>query len=248
MGTPAKQKLIRHNGSGITDPRAANADRFYMDPLCDNTLYRIDNTGRKVLAVRNHHFEIVDPYADPAQKKAEERARNGGLTDAEMNRARFYCAANEEMVLESLAPVRIVVPAGHQAGEVRRGTDGKAYMAVYGPNGKLAYYDDGFSCVRPDAAVLGASIATVSGAGLTPSLHATVGNSLSSTGLQAIIGDVTTNASAGFTTTAPEIKASVAPTAAFGGVGLDAKPVTFSPNTPRPPAFSANAPRFELSA
>lgn len=88
MRTAAKQRdLLKVNAQGITDPRAANADRFYMDPLCDNTLYRIDNTGRKVLAVRNHHFEIVDPYANAAQKKAEERAKNdGGLTDAECHR------------------------------------------------------------------------------------------------------------------------------------------------------------------
>lgn len=248
MRTAAKQKLIRHNGSGITDPRAANADRFYMDPLCDNTLYRIDNTGRKVLAVRNHHFEIVDPYANAAQKKAEERARNGGLTDAEMNKARFYCAENEERILASLASIRIVVPAGHQAGEVRYGADGKAYTAVYelDDHGKpkgIAYYDDGFSCVRPDAAVLGSSIAAASTAGLTPSLQATVGASQSITGLNTIASDVIAKNTPTFGSAAdPLITTPINPSGSFGGPSGDPKQKL----APPAPFFAANAPRFEL--
>lgn len=232
MRTAAKQKeLLKKNAQGITGPRAANADRFHMDPLCDNTLYRIDNTGRKVLTVRNHHFEIVDPYENAAQKKAEERTKNGGLTDAEINKARFYCAENEERILASLTSVPIVVPEGHVIGEVRRGAGGKAYTAVYelddhGKPKDIAYYDDGFSCVRPDAAVLGATVSTE-----LP------------TELNGLTVGMPAYAPPAFGSAAnPLITTSLSPSMAFGGPSGDPKQKLVPPA----PFLAANAPRFEL--
>ncbi len=242
MRTAAKQReLLKANAQGITGRPAVTDLLFKISP-------DIDNSGRGVLLV-DSGCALNDPYYHGrAEKEQAERAKNGGQTDAEMKKARFYCAENEEIILASLGAIRIVVPAGHRAGEVRYGADGKAYTAVYelDDHGKpkgIAYYDDGFSCVRPDAAVLGPSIAAASTAGLTPSLQATVGVSQSITGLNAIASDVIAKNTPTFGSAAdPLITTPINPSGSFGGPSGDPK------QKPVPPAlfFAANAPRFEL--
>lgn len=79
---------------------------------------------------------------------------------------------------------------------------------------------------------------------MTPSLDWVIHRGHSIDGLNGMITDAVSKNPSGFNSSAPTlIETSIAPTSAFSGMGLGAKPVTFSPNT-----LPANGPRFELRA
>lgn len=166
--TPVRPTTSRmgYSSYGRSDPLA---EKIETEELQGGTA--IDNTGRGVLRIRNPHFEINDKYATTAEIENEERLENGGLTDIEMERQVYYaeiaeersedffeefCAAQERNYFERTYSEDSL----YKTGATQIGLDGKEYTAIYDKeSGELMYYDDGeFSCINPEATVLGNTI------------------------------------------------------------------------------------------
>lgn len=109
----------------------------------------IDNSGREVLRVRNPAFELVDSYMTVDQKLEAERQENGGLTHQEAQAQQYAMLFHlYEAPTANSSNVRVVTPPpGHTLGATQVGRDGRKYIPVLDEQGKVAYFDDGMSCV-----------------------------------------------------------------------------------------------------
>lgn len=105
----------------------------------------IDNSGRGLLRVRNHAFEINDIYQNSQEKEQEEREHNGGLTDFEVFQNTVLTLNNIYYPVTS--PSVTLVASGYSVGKSHIGNDGNKYTAIHDETGRVAYYDNGTMCV-----------------------------------------------------------------------------------------------------
>lgn len=144
------KNLIKANARDIAGLSRPDKGDFSASPY-------IDNTGRGILKVRNVAWEINDVYAGSGDLNAQ-RAENGGLTNAEIQRSLF--AANQAIFDPSpfIPPsswstsVSISMPAGCSAGETITGHDGNQYVEMIDiKTGELVSYLGEYSCMNPDS-------------------------------------------------------------------------------------------------
>lgn len=167
------KKMIRELATELTAPRAASkplarSTHSHMqhsssnDPIWDklereelNGSPNIDNTGRGLIRVRNHAFEINDRYESTADKEEAEREEYGGLTKFEAYQATVMAvhhAYDSPSVFATQSvvflPKPTALPEGYKAGLTLTGKDGKSFTAIYDEKGDVAYYDTGSTCAQ----------------------------------------------------------------------------------------------------
>jgi hypothetical protein len=137
-----------------TPPVASDPIQRINDEIVQGSCY-IRNDGSAIYA--HDENALVRIYETDAERKAEERLENGGLTNDQVECRAFAYELTREIAQENF--ISFSTPPDTYRGNTFTGHDGKTYTEIKGMDGKNIYLDDGHSCVNPDATRLGNTIA-----------------------------------------------------------------------------------------
>lgn len=153
---PARTIQAKLNTQSANDPICTILERRERNGSID-----IDNTGRAILRIRNHDFEINDVYETQDEKRQAALLQKNcvtGLSEAQSNFLfvhQIYHPKESVTIIDQPSAAR--APAGYSVGYSLKGNNGTSFTAIHDQTGKLAYYDTGKSCVMPSVALAAAT-------------------------------------------------------------------------------------------